>query len=347
VEIGIVNDSMIAMESIRRILLSASTKHVIVWVAGNGMEAVRLCGQHTPDLILMDLIMPKMDGVEATRRIMQSSPCAILIVTASVTANSAKVFEAMGAGALDAVATPVFGRGHNAAGEGILLKKITRIGKLLNIRDPPKPSPCKTESETGTRHKKECLIAIGSSTGGPQALVRILSPMPGDFPAAFVVVQHMDEQFTTGLATWLDSQLELSVRLAREGDRPQAGTVYFGRTNGHLIMDAGGRLIYTDKPKEILYRPSIDVFFASIAHNWRGAGIGILLTGMGRDGAQGLLELHKKRWYTIAQDESTSVVYGMPKAAAELKAADKILALDSIGPECIDLLAPKNGLYYG
>lgn len=346
-KIGIVNDSMIAVESMRRILLGAPTKHTVLWVAYNGVEAVGLCGRHTPDLILMDLIMPKMDGVEATRKIMQSAPCAILVVTASVTINSAKVFEAMGAGALDVVATPVFGRGDNPTGGDVLLEKIAKIGKLIGIKGVPKSHSFQAKSTTGTRHKKKCLIAMGSSTGGPQALVQILSHMPRDFPAAFVVVQHMDEQFTAGLVTWLDSQIDLSVRLIKEGDKPEAGTVHFGRTKGHLIMDATGAMTYTDEPKDIPYHPSVDVFFASIANNWHGTGIGVLLTGMGRDGAQGLLELHKKGWYTIAQDQASCIVYGMPKAAADLNAADKILALDCIGPECIDLLAPKRGLYYG
>jgi two-component system response regulator WspF len=112
-------------------------------------------------------------------------------------------------------------------------------------------------------------------------------------------------------------------------------------------MKKDGTLAYTDEPRNIPYHPSVDVFFSSIANNWQGTGIGILLTGMGKDGARGLLELHEKGWFTIAQDEATSIVYGMPKAAAELGAADKILSLDCIGPECIDLLSPKKGLFYG
>jgi two-component system chemotaxis family response regulator WspR len=338
-KIGIVNDSLLAVESIRRILNSAAPHHTVVWVAYNGIEAVQLCARQTPDLVLMDLKMPKMDGVEATRAIMKSTPCAILVVTASVTSNAAKVFEAMGAGALDAVATPVIVKDMVPKGENALLEKIDRIGKLIDAKGRKKSISTRPVPKTPTKKHEDCLIAMGSSTGGPQALIQILASLPKDFPAAIVVIQHMDAQFTPGLIQWLDSKVEIPVRLAEDGERPPAGTVLFACTDGHLLMRKDGVLHYTDEKLHPFYHPSVDVFFSSVADHWPGNGIGVLLTGMGRDGADGLLALRQQGWHTITQDKKSSIVYGMPKAAAELNAADQILSLEYIGPACIKLLA--------
>ncbi len=339
--IAIVNDSIIAVESMRRILASAP-EHSIIWVAGNGAEAVEFCRLQRPDLILMDLIMPVLDGVEATRRIMKSTPCPILIVTSTVSGHSAKVFEAMGAGALDAVKTPIYGRSDNAVGERTLLNKIGQI----NILTGNGPVHRRTETppfavETKGPASQECLLVIGSSTGGPNALVTVLSYLPKNFPCAVVVIQHMDTEFAPGMINWLNEQLELSVRMVHEGDRPQAGTILVPSTDGHVVLTAGGGLRYTPEPKEIVYHPSVDVFFHSVARYWKGNAIGVLLTGMGKDGAEGLLALRRRGWHTIAQDESTSVVYGMPRAAVELGAAKEVLPICNVGPNIIDLLAPK------
>ena len=337
-KIGIVNDSLLAVESIRRMLNSAP-QHSVVWEAYNGIEAVQLCARHTPDLVLMDLKMPKMDGVDATRAIMKSTPCAILVVTASVTSNAAKVFEAMGAGALDAVATPVIVKDKGPEGESVLLEKIDLIGKLITAKVKQKSTSAWTVPKSLTRQYENCLIAMGCSTGGPQALVQILATLPRDFPAAIVVIQHMDAQFTPGLIEWLDSKVEIPVRLAENGIRPQAGTALFACTDGHLLMTNEGILRYNDETLHPFYHPSVDVFFSSVANHWPGSGIGVLLTGMGRDGAEGLLALRQQGWHTITQDKKSSIVYGMPKAAAELNAADEILSLEYIGPACMNLLA--------
>jgi len=341
-KIGIVNDSLLAVESIRRIL-NSDPQHTVIWVAYNGIEAVQLCARHTPDLVLMDLKMPKMDGVDATRAIMKSTPCAILVVTASVTSNAAQVFEAMGAGALDAVATPVIVKDKGPREESVLLEKIDRLGKLITAKGKQKSTSARPVPKFPTRQDEDCLIAMGCSTGGPQALVQILATLPRDFPAAIVVIQHMDAQFTPGLIQWLDNKVEIPVRLAEDGERPQAGTVLFACTDGHLLMTKEGILRYTDKTLHPFYHPSVDVFFSSIANHWPGTGIGVLLTGMGRDGAEGLLALRQEGWHTITQDKKSSIVYGMPKAAAELNAAEEILSLEYIGPACMNLLASGKG----
>jgi two-component system response regulator WspF len=337
--IAIVNDLNLAVEAVRRVVLKAN-EHQLAWVAHDGAQAVELCARDTPDLILMDLMMPRMDGVEATRRIMACNPCPIVVVTASVMEHSAKVFEAMGAGALDAVNTPVLESPGAAKGANALLTKIESVRKIVGLDEPRKP-PLATVASAPAPPHLQSLVAIGASAGGPGALAKVLAALPADFPAAIVVVQHVDPQFAQGLATWLDYQTPLQVRLAQEGDHPKPGTVLLAGREEHLVLANPRWLTYTSQPLDCPYRPSIDVFFKSVDRFWPGNIIGVLLTGMGRDGAEGLRLLHQHEHLTIAQDQGSSAVYGMPKAAAELRAATCILPLDKIGPRLRNSLAHK------
>lgn len=332
--IAIVNDMSMAVEAMRRVLRTTRA-HQVAWIARDGAEAVERCARDTPDVILMDLVMPGMDGVEATRRIMNRTPCAIVVVTASVHEKTSKVFEAMGAGAVDAVNTPVVESRLNTRGGAVLLDKLERISRLLQrsrangVKTPLHPG------NAGTGH----LIAIGASAGGPAALARILSRLPADFPAAMVVVQHVDTQFAQGLADWLGDQTELPVRLAREGDHPHAGLVLLAGRDRHLVFTDPNRLGYTRHPVECSYCPSVDVFFESVERHWQGETTAVLLTGMGRDGAEGLRRLHARGHHTIVQDRASSAVYGMPKAATDLKAATEILSLDKIASRLANIPA--------
>ncbi|MCF3649448.1 chemotaxis response regulator protein-glutamate methylesterase [Synoicihabitans lomoniglobus] len=328
--IGIVNDMALTVEVLKRVL-ALNPRHHIAWVARTGQEAVEKCAQDTPELVLMDLIMPQLDGVEATRRIMANSPCAILVVTVSVGKNAWKAFEAMGHGALDAVDTPTFGSGDWRTNAAPLLAKIEIIGKMVKDRNgrltPPLQAP-RGINTSGNQHVR--LLAIGASAGGPAAVNQILAGLPCDFPAAVVVVQHVDERFAQGMADWLGQESRLPVRVAREGDEPAMGTVLLGGTNDHLVVGADGRLHYKRQPVEYVYRPSVDVFYQSLSLHWKGPVVGVLLTGMGRDGALGLKALRNQGQHTITQDEASSAVYGMPKAAAKLAAAVEILSLERI-----------------
>lgn len=274
----------LAVEALRR-ALAFEPQHQIVWVASNGAEAVTQCAADTPDVVLMDLLMPVMDGVEATRRIMAESPCAIVIVTVDIEQNVHRVFEAMGYGALDAVNTPALG------------------------------------------------------IGNPQtaSLAVLLKQLPASFNAAVVLVQHVDEVFAAGMAEWLASESKLPVRLARDGEPPIPGQILLAGTNNHIRLLRNGSLVYTAEPRSFVYRPSIDVFFESVANYWRGDAVGVLLTGMGRDGAQGLKQMRERGFLTIAQDQASCAVYGMPKAAAAIDAAVQILSLEKIAPRLAEV----------
>jgi two-component system response regulator WspF len=332
-KIAIVNDTIIAIEALRRVLATVP-EYQIIWIARDGAEAVANCATMPPDLILMDLHMPNMDGVAATRQIMQQHPCSILIVTATVHANTAKVFESMGYGALDVVRTPILGIQGNPAAAEEILHKINTIAKLIG-----KSRSAKTNQDSLPRSPVAVpripaqlpdLIAIGASTGGPNALATLLASLPANFEAAIVVVQHIDEQFTPGLVNWLDRQTPLSVEMAVSGSKPTAGKVLIAATNEHLILKRDRQLYYAKEPSHYVHRPSVDVLFSSIAQHWTRWGIGILLTGMGKDGAVGLKLLRQAGWHTIAQNQASCVVYGMPKAAVEAGAAVEVLSLEAI-----------------
>ena len=174
------------------------------------------------------------------------------------------------------------------------------------------------------------LIAIGASAGGPAALATVLGALPREFPASIVIVQHIDSKIAVGMAEWLDQQCALRVRIAAEGDWVTSGEVLVAGTSDHLVLKTGGSLGYTPEPREHVYRPSIDVFFDSVVKRWRHDAVGVLLTGMGRDGARGLKALRDGGGYTIAQDQASSAIYGMPKAAAALGAATIVLPLERI-----------------
>jgi two-component system response regulator WspF len=330
--IAIANDDALAVEALRRALIQVPA-YTVAWVARDGAEAVRRCAADRPDVILMDLLMPHMDGVEATRRIMAASPCAILVVTGDVTRNTSKVFAAMGAGALDVVSTPTLASKTREASASALLGKIRLIGQLGVSYPPVTQHPVTADGSPAT-----ALIAIGASAGGPPAVAHVLHDLKAALPAAVLVVQHVDAEFVDSMAEWFDSQCALAVRVAAAGVKPIAGCVYLAAGNVHLVVNPDGRLGYQTEPFDAPYRPSADVLFSSIAANWRGLAVGVVLSGMGRDGALGLQKLRAAGARTIAQDEATSAVYGMPRAAAELKAATDVVPLSRIGPLISELL---------
>lgn len=335
--IAIVNGDLQAIETLRCVVEPATGLEVC-WTALDGKEAVARCAADRPDLILMAMHLPAMDGVEATRRIMGTTPCPILVVTATIAGAFTRVYEAIAAGALDAVETPRrVGDGKEIAGAGELLRKIATVGALmaapLQGASAGKPAPRQLRPSNGGAVP---VVAIGSSTGGPHALGVVLAGLPADFPAAVLVVQHLDARFADNLAHWLSRQTPLEVRLLERPERIRPATVFLAAREAHMVLDGRMRLHYADAEDKANHCPSVDRLFESLAVVPGLAGCGVLLTGMGRDGAAGLLALRRAGMMTIAQDENTSVIWGMPGAAVREQAASAVLPLNRIAPAVVE-----------
>ena len=331
--IAIVNDLAMAREALRRVVTQIPGV-AIAWMANDGAEALERAKADRPDLVLMDLIMPVMDGVESTRLIMRDAPCPIVVVTATVEGNASRVYEAIGAGALDAVDTPRLGS-TGTQGDKALLGKIAAVRKMTSsefraaaaapsvAKVPAAVAPTVVSTPTKVpaphvpaTHDPFLLVAVGASTGGPQALATFLKSLPPTLPYAVVIVQHMDATFLPGLAQWLTSQTGRPVALARQGDRPVPGSILVAGEAQQMIMKAGGTLEYVAGDPELIHRPSVDVFFESLAHVRSRTGAAVLLTGMGKDGAAGMMALKNSGWRTFAQDRATSVVWECPALQA-------------------------------
>lgn len=297
----------------------------LVWTAHTGDDAVRQCLIARPDLLLVDLSLPDLNGAEVTRRIMATSPCPILITCPGSDAVASNApYEALAAGALDAVAIPV------SAGVPGLAQLRRKMGQLCRIvprtGEPPAP----------VIRKQLGLLAIGASTGGPAIIAGLLKALQAPLCVPCVIVQHINPEFAPGMAEWLHVETGHDVRLAVGGEQPQPGIVYMGGGPGHLALSAESRLVYRREPADYPYQPSIDEFFLS-ARAWPQAGLALLLTGMGRDGARGLAALRQKGWTTMAQSPESCAVHGMPQAAIEAGAAQHILDPQQLGIRLRDL----------
>jgi two-component system, chemotaxis family, response regulator WspF len=349
--VAIVNDLPLAVEALRR-CLTAEPGFELAWVAVNGQEAVARCAADRPDLILMDLFMPVMGGVQAIQHIMSASPCAILVITASVHSSTQEVYAALSAGALDVLDTPNLTGQTACTGADRLRAKLRVMRTLVEVdaRQSSRAAGVVVTKVSAPRPPglgKAALVVLGASTGGPGVLVQLLSdlrallkrsavPLP-----AVVVVQHIDTAFSAGLADWLGERSGWPCVLAGDGDVPVAGTIHLAGRLGHLAMTARGTLVNREEPRDYPYRPSVDEFFLSCRH-WPGMGVAALLTGMGSDGARGLKYLRDCRWLTLAQSPDTCAVVGMPQAAVQLNAVDRVLPPKELAQALHDRLLLEN-----
>ncbi|RYZ09821.1 MAG: chemotaxis-specific protein-glutamate methyltransferase CheB [Myxococcales bacterium] len=335
-KIAVVDPSPQVARAVERAL--AGSDHRLIWQTTVGAEALKRAASEAPHLLLVGLRASDIKAVELTRRLVGKGACAVILL-AGPSGDMSSAYDAMGAGALDVVKAPYFDEDGELVGAESLLAKLRTAGRLLGQASgelPVAPRP-------SAPPLLPPLVAIGASTGGPQAILTVLSGLPKPFPGAVVIVQHVDGEFSAGLASWLAETSGMRVELARPGSVPAAGMALLAGTEEHLVMGAGGSLRYTPTPRELLHRPSVDVLFDSLAQHCKTPGVAVLLTGMGRDGAQGLKKLRQGGWHTIAQDEATCVVYGMPKAAAQLGAAARILALSDVADEVASFVARHRG----
>lgn len=330
VRVLVAEDSAVTTQYLVHLLSQDPGLHVVGTVR-NGQEAVAQAERLRPDVILMDIHMPVMNGYEATRRIMERVPTPIVMISTSLARREvAMAFEALKAGAVTVLDKPP-GPDHPHRAEAarqlqetVRLMAEVKVVRRWTRRERVAPGPPATPPRAPIR-----IIAIGASTGGPTVLAEILGALPADFPVPILVVQHIAPGFTAGFADWVERETALRVKLAEPGEPVQPGTVYLASHGSQMGIGPDGRIRLTwNEPAETEngFRPSVSSLFHAVARAFGQAALGILLTGMGRDGAAGLLALRQAGGVTIAQDEASSVVFGMPGEAVRLGAAQYVLA---------------------
>jgi two-component system chemotaxis response regulator CheB len=318
----------------------------LVGEAADGRQAIELCQALRPDLITLDMMLPVMSGLAATEFIMAYCPTPILVVSASFNRGELfKTYEALAAGAVEVMEKP--GADDGAEWEArfvALVKLVARVRVVTHVRGrrqarlagaPDGAGAAAARANPGAAVAPR-LVALGASTGGPRALVEILLSLPADFALPVLIVIHIGEPFGAAFAEWLDGQSRQRVRMAGDGMAIAGGGVFLAAPERHLVL-RGQRLYFDDGPERFSCRPSVDVLFESVARECGAGAIAALLTGMGQDGARGLLAVRAAGGATLAQDEASSVVYGMPREAALLNAAQQILPLSDIGPALVAL----------
>jgi two-component system chemotaxis response regulator CheB len=343
IRVVIVDDSLVAREMLAQIL-SSDPSIEIVGQAKDGKEGTEMVARLTPDLVTMDIHMPKMDGLAAVEHIMAYTPTPILVVSSSVYgAGTGRAFDALKLGALEVMKKPEPRDWEDLQriGKEIIrkVKMLSRVKVITHLsgrkRAERRPvAPIAPVGHAGRRGPT--LVAIGSSTGGPSALMTVLSGLPKDFPVPVLIAQHIADGFIPGLVEWLGGGCTIKVEEAVDGAAPLPGTAYLAPTGRNLEFD--GAVMRFAKPGHgQLYIPSADTLFFSVAESLKARAVGVILTGMGNDGAKGLKAMHDGGAPTVAQDEATSTVWGMPRAAAEMGAASAVLPIESVGPEILRL----------
>jgi two-component system chemotaxis response regulator CheB len=337
VKVILVDDSNMILLILKRVL----AKYPEIEVVGsfkNGKEAFEAIPTLQPDVICTDYHMPIMNGLELIKEVMEKYPRPILVISSSVQTKGDEdnIFNLLDAGAVDVFPKPVIQLAEEFERfSSTLVKKITLLSGVHAFRRKRKVSLIggSTTESTGSQQiisNNIKLIAIGTSTGGPQLLAEIFQKLPATLPFPIVCVQHISEGFVAGLVEWLNKISPLSVEFAKNGELPERGKIYFPPEDTHLKFDKSGRFFIARTPPNNGHRPSVSETFLSVAEFYKDTALGILLTGMGSDGADGLLKIKNSGGFTIAQNEKSCVVYGMPKVAVEMGAANLVLSPSEI-----------------
>lgn len=356
IRVLIVDDELTIQMGLRYIL-ERDPEIKVIGEARNGEKAVALCRELRPDIVTMDILMPGMGGYEAIRQIMSETPCPIVVLTGIDSKDMVDVsFKALAFGALTVIQKP---KSLDPENEDVkrLVEHIKIMADVKVVRrnlqlQPTSATPVdgKKESSVQTKHifssrtiTPKRLVAIGASTGGPPALQLILSELPSNFPLPIVIVQHISHGFIAGMANWLSATTNFKCKVGDHDEIIRPGIVYLAPDDKHTTVRGNGSLFLDPSGPIGGHRPSVNALFDSVAKNFKAEAVGILLTGMGRDGAQGLDAMRRAGAWTIAQDETSSVVFGMPNAAIELNAVDEILNLNLIAPYLKNITAINAG----
>jgi two-component system chemotaxis response regulator CheB len=344
INVLIVDDSEVVQEFLAY-LLSSDPDIRVVGVASSGYEAIELVKAKRPDIITMDIHMPGMDGYETTRTIMETVPTPIVIVSGSgKTKEVADTFKSLEAGALAIVLRPPgFEHPQFAASCKELIQTVKLMSEVKVVRLFPRSRkgqirPVRFVQTFENDLKRIQVIAIGASTGGPMALQTILSGLPGDLPVPVLIVQHIAKGFVKGFHGWLSATSGIKLRIAEDGEPISAGIGYIAPDNFHMGVSRGSKIDLSNQPPENGLKPSVSYLFRSVAQSFGPNALGVLLTGMGKDGADELKAMKDKGAFTIVQNEESSVVFGMPGEALRIGAADQALS-----PERIAEILAKSG----
>ena len=338
IRVVIVDDSPVARDILRALLEEQEGIEVIA-EACNGKEAVEMVAQLRPDLVTIDLNMPVMNGIEAIVHIMQSKAVPILVVSNESDAEMA--YQAISSGALEVIAKPTYTLqgAENFVRQVRLLAGIPVITRLRPRTTPELPAPVlktyKPLSSPMTVSAVRQVFAIASSTGGPQALAHVLSQLPADFHAPIVIAQHISDGFIDGMAQWLSGVCQLNVKVAQDGEPLRNGCVYLSPSEQHMTVTTERCIKLKARAVGDIYRPSCDVLLTSVAEAFGAQAVGLIMTGMGRDGPQGMQAIHNKGGVTWAQDEASSVIYGMNAEAVNLGVIQRQLPLSTIASEML------------
>ena len=331
-------------------LLESDPRISVIGAVGDGQAALDFVTQNKPDVVLMDVHMPRMDGFEATRRIMETQ--AVPIVICSATANTKDIvitFQAMEAGAIACIEKPLGReRGDFEAMAAHLLETVKLMSEVKVVRRTARWRPASLAAADTVKWRRAPaqikLIGMGASTGGPPVLQTILAGLPKDFPVPLLVVQHIASGFLAGMAEWLNQTTGLQVQIASYGTTPLPGHVYLAPDDFHMGIGAGGEIVLTREEPESHLRPAVSFLFRSLAKVCGPNALGVLLTGMGRDGAEELKAMKDQGAITIAQDQESSVVHGMPGVAIALGGATHVLSADKIAAALVGLVNHSSGL---
>jgi two-component system chemotaxis response regulator CheB len=352
IRVLIVEDSQVIREFLQHII-ARDPRLEVAGAVESAEEALRVFGPSAPDVVSMDIRLPGMNGFEATRWIMSENPTPIVVVSASVGAEDLKItMNALRAGALAVVEKPV-GTTHadyeilaeRLCTQLVIMSQVKVVRQRLNgKRNLTLASPPKRSAETSgfAQHGAFDIVGVVASTGGPNALVTLLNGLGPGFPAPVLLVQHITASFLEGFVSWLAAVCPFAATIAKEGEIPKPGRIYLAPADRHLRIDSGCLRVDTGDPV-CAQRPSGTVLFQSMARSSGRHSVGVLLTGMGDDGAEGLLELSNAGGYTIVEHESTAVVYSMPAAAVKLGAARETLPLPAIAPKLLQLASATRG----
>lgn len=342
VRVLITDDSPVVSEILRKILSSDPEIEVVGW-ARNGRESTDLAYKLRPDVITMDINMPVLDGLQATRAIMEKCPTPIIVISSSVSKEDTRMsFDLINAGALDVMEKPRAESPQSYSGMASeLIRRVKIVSRVrpfrrtsAQVRTLVQPVPMPLSKVEENR-----ILAFGASTGGPQALLSILKGLPANISVPMIAVQHISPGFTSGLVDWLNHECSVEVVVAKDGERLRPGVIYFPEDDCHLSIGTNGELRQGRSLPVGGHRPSIDYMMRTVAASYGPNAVGILLTGMGRDGVDGMKAIKAVGGTTFAQDEASSVIFGMPREAIAAGVVDRVVAVDDLAFEILTMLA--------